>query len=65
MTDQPELGRRYRVVHDEFQGVVIGFYCRLDGYPGTVLQQDGTKVVHVYGNRWLVPVAPLLDERSP
>lgn len=48
------LGARYRIEHDGFEGTVIGHYERLDGKRGVVLQQDGTKVVHVYGEKWLV-----------
>lgn len=48
-------GLRYRIAHDGFVGTVIGHYERLDGKRGVVLQQDGTNVVHVYGEKWLIP----------
>lgn len=47
---------RYRIEHDGFVGTQIGEYTRLDGKRGAVLQQDGTNIVHVYGEKWLVPV---------
>ena len=60
-------GERYRIEHDGFQGTVIGHYKRLDGYEGVVMQQDGTKVVHVYGKKWLIaaPTPPQEIERVP
>lgn len=47
------LGARFSIDHDGFVGTVIGYYRRHDGKRGVVLQQDGTKVVHVYGEKWL------------
>jgi len=47
-------GAHVHIDHDGFHGRVIGHYQRDDGYQGVVLQQDGTKVVHVYGLRHLV-----------
>lgn len=47
---------RYRIEFDGFVGTVIGSYRRLDGEEGVVMQQDGTKVVHVYRRKWLVPI---------
>ncbi|QDZ10564.1 hypothetical protein [Devosia ginsengisoli] len=41
------------IVHDGFAGDVIGHYTTREGKPGVVLQQDGTRVVHVYGEKWL------------
>lgn len=55
MAEQNDLGARYRVEFDGFVGTVIGFYKRLDGEEGVVMQQDGCKVVHVYRRKWLVP----------
>lgn len=49
----PPEGKSFRSAHDGFEGVVIGGYTRLDGYEGFVLQQNGTKVVHVYGKKHL------------
>lgn len=34
---------------DDFVGTVIGHYERLDGRKGVVVQQDGARVVHAYG----------------
>jgi len=39
--------------HDGFVGRVTGYYERHDGKHGVVLQQEGTRVVHVYGEKWL------------
>lgn len=47
------LGTTYRIDHDGFIGEVIGYYRRIDGKTGVVLQQLGTSVVHVYGEKWL------------
>ena len=41
--------------HDGFQGEVIGYYVTREGKAGVVLQQFGTKVVHVYGEKWILP----------
>ena len=51
----PDLGNRYHIEHDGFTGTVIGAYKRLDGEEGVVMQQDGSKVVHVYRRKWLTP----------
>jgi hypothetical protein len=48
-----KLGNKYTIEHDGFSGTVIGFYTTLEGKEGVVLQQEGTKVVHVYGTKWL------------
>jgi hypothetical protein len=53
----PQRGDRFLIDHDGFVGTVIGEYQRLDGKRGVVLQQDGTTVVHVYGEKWLKPAA--------
>jgi hypothetical protein len=47
----------YRVEHDGFEGIQIGTYTTLEGKEGVVLQQLGTRVVHVYGRKWLVPIS--------
>jgi len=38
----------FRAVYDGFEGALIGTYKTLQGLDGVVLQQVGTKVVHVY-----------------
>lgn len=48
-----DFGRTYRIEHDGFVGEVIGHYRTREGKEGVVLQQAGTRVVHVYGRRWL------------
>lgn len=52
-TPSPKIGDLYAIEHDGFVGTVIGFYQRSDGYKGVVMQQAGTKIVHVYGLKWL------------
>lgn len=47
------LGTEYCIEHDGFVGKVIGYYIRDDGYPGLVLQLNGSKIVHVYGEKWI------------
>ena len=47
---------KYRVAHDDFEGVEIGQYTTLEGKEGVVLQQTGTRVVHVYARKWLIPI---------
>jgi len=42
----------YRIERDGFVGVEIGSYTTLEGHEGIVLQQVGTKVVHVYRRVW-------------
>lgn len=41
------------IAHDGFSGEIIGHYTTREGKPGVVVQQDGTRVVHVYGEKWL------------
>ncbi|TPJ57427.1 MULTISPECIES: hypothetical protein [unclassified Mesorhizobium] len=53
----PELGAVHRIEHDGFEGTAQGSYVTREGKHGVVLQQVGTKVVHVYGERWLKPAA--------
>jgi len=50
----------YRNPNDGFVGTKIGEYVTREGEHGVVLQQIGTKVVHVYRLKWLV----LEDERA-
>lgn len=44
--------------HDGFSGDIIGHYTTREGKRGVVVQQDGTRVVHVYGEKWLSPISP-------
>lgn len=43
----------FRIAHDGFEGEMIGRYRTREGKAGVVLQQIGTRVVHVYGEKWL------------
>lgn len=45
--------RPVAIEHDGFVGDIIGAYQRRDGIFGVVLQQEGTMVVHVYGEKWI------------
>lgn len=53
---------RYSIEFDGFTGTVIGSYTTLEGKDGVVLQQDGTRVVHVYGRKHLKPAVSTGDE---
>lgn len=50
---EAEIGRCYKIGHDGFVGTVIGYYTTREGKEGVVLQQVGTRVVHVYGRKWV------------
>jgi len=50
-TEEKQVDKRfdmYRATHDGFEGALIGTYATIQGLEGVVLQQVGTKVVHVY-----------------
>lgn len=46
---------------DGFEGTLIGEYTTREGVPGVVLQQIGTKVVHVYREASVGVVAQHFD----
>lgn len=48
-------GESYEITHDGFSGTMQGSYVTREGKRGVVLQQHGTRVVHIYGERWLIP----------
>lgn len=48
LDDADESHQIYKVETDGFRGTVIGRYKTSEGREGVVLQQLGTKVVHVY-----------------
>ncbi|MDF2621802.1 MAG: hypothetical protein K0S00_4461 [Xanthobacteraceae bacterium] len=61
-----EIARRAReetasghveIAHDGFAGDIIGHYVTREGKRGVVVQQDDTRVVHVYGEKWLAALA--------
>jgi len=52
------LGEHHTIAHDGFTGTVIGSYVTVEGKRGVVMQQDGTRVVHVYGEKWLPAIEP-------
>lgn len=60
---KPAPVARYSIEFDGFTGTVIGSYTTLEGKEGVVLQQDGTRVVHVYGRKHLKP-APVAADAS-
>lgn len=49
---------RVAIAHDGFAGDIIGHYVTREGKRGVVVQQDGTRVVHVYGEKWLAASPP-------
>jgi hypothetical protein len=48
-----ETGRAVVIEHDGFAGTIIGGYVTREGKRGYVVQQGGTRVVHVYGAKWV------------
>lgn len=62
---QPDLGAVFEIEHDGFVGEVIGRYVTHEGKRGAVLQQVGSRVVHVYGEKWLKPRAPAQPDPKP
>lgn len=44
----------YTVEYDGFRGEIIGHYTTREGKKGVVMQQIGTKVVHVYNEQRVV-----------
>lgn len=52
------IGTKCTVHHDGFAGTVQGYYITREGKTGLVLQQDGTRVVHVYSMKWFLPEGP-------
>jgi len=59
LDEETDTGTVYEIAHDGFRGTVIGSYTTRDGKEGVVLQQIGSKVVHVYGKQWLKPWSTL------
>ncbi len=58
-------GEIYKIAHDGFEGDVIGIYLTREDKAGVVLQQLGTRVVHVYGEKWLGALAPAALAKQP
>lgn len=52
-TRPSDYRERVRIEHDGFEGDVIGHYQTREGKRGVVLQQHDTRVVHVYGEKWV------------
>lgn len=52
LIEQYPPGTSLTAPHDGFAGTVIGYYHTCEGKSGLVLQQHGTRVVHVYGEKW-------------
>lgn len=49
----PHPAGHVEIAHDGFAGDIIGHYETREGKRGVVVQQDGTRVVHVYGEKWI------------
>lgn len=58
LTERWPIGYECSVLHDGFDGTVQGYYVTREGKPGLVLQQEGTRVVHVYGEKWFKDQEP-------
>lgn len=48
-----DLQNVHEIEHDGFRGTIQGHYTTREGKKGVVLQQVGTKVVHVYSEKWI------------
>lgn len=64
-----EVAGLVEIAHDGFRGTIQGRYVTREGKPGVVLQQDGTRVVHVYGEKWIpaefhAPTPPPVEARA-
>lgn len=57
-TPNPRPTGHIDIAHDGFSGEIIGHYLTREGKAGVVVQQDGTRVVHVYGEKWLGAAVP-------
>ena len=53
LIERHHIGKIVHIEHDGFTGRVIGHYVTEEGKEGVGLQQQGTRVVHVYGVKWL------------
>lgn len=51
-------GDRVRIEHDGFTGTLLDPYVTLEGKRGWNVQLDNARVVHVYGEKWLLPASP-------
>lgn len=47
-------GTQIRVEHDGFEGFILNPYITREGKRGQVCQLNGTRIVHVYGEKWLI-----------
>ena len=61
---RPVEALTHRIEHDGFEGTVQGNYVTREGKRGVVLQQIGTRVVHVYGERWLASLDNHKEQRN-
>lgn len=55
------MAQHVSIAHDGFAGDIIGSYLTREGKRGVVVQQDGTRVVHVYGEKWIEGQIPAGD----
>ncbi len=56
-------GTEIFIEHDGFQGKVIGHYLTLEGKRGVVLQMNGNRIVHVYGEKWVNLIEPTNNDK--
>ncbi|UPT53357.1 hypothetical protein [Synechococcus phage Ssp-JY38] len=55
-------GTEIYVEHDGFRGRVLNPYVTFEGKKGQVCQHNGSRMVHVYGEKWLKRVAPEVSD---
>ncbi len=53
--------KTYYVEYDGMIGTIQGHYTTREGHKGVVLQQVGTKIVHVYNEARIVKIEMLED----
>lgn len=46
----------YKVEYDGMIGTIVGHYTTREGRKGVVLQQQGTKIIHVYNEQRIIEV---------
>lgn len=55
VSDGWRRGDHVTIEHDGFTGTLLDPYTTLEGKRGWTVQLDNARVVHVYGEKWLLP----------